>query len=210
MRELKEITHRFNKISKNYIDAVPPGGIKVKQEDYFSMKNLYSLIREWAMDEGWTTRDESVFPEEFFFHREYTQGTELWIRWRFEKPAAPHVTYYKFMLDVDWHVLRLTPAEVSKNGKKYKADKGDCEVLIRGKVISDAQDTWKNHPILKHFETIFWKRIHKGIYGAYKRELYLQVNRLAEAVKNYMQISTYLPEEEGQQFWPKAKEFPPT
>lgn len=206
MADMKSITHRFTNISKNYIDAVPPNGLKVKQEDYFSMKLIYTLIREWAVEEGWTTRDESIFPEEFFYHREYSQGIELWIWWRFEKKATN--PYYKFMMDVDWHILRLKPAEVVKNGKKYKCDTGDCEVVIRGKIISDAEDKWKNHPILKHFETIFWKRMHKSIFGAYKRELYRDVFRLQEAIKTYLQLSTYLPEEEGQQFWPKAKEFP--
>ena len=116
-------------------------------------------------------------------------------------------SYYKYLMDIDTHVLRLKPAELVKNGKKYKVDHGEVEVRIRAKLLADANDQWKNSPILKHFQTIFWKRINRKVFDDYKRELYQQAYKLQESIKQYLQLTTYLPEEEGQQFWPQKQEF---
>jgi len=197
---MEKFMHRFSKLDKIYLDAVPPNGIRIKHVDYFSMKHLYTLTREWLVEEGWATRKDEDFPEEFYFQKETQQwGVELWIWWRHKKNTKN--SYYRYLLDIDFHVLALKQSEIVRNGQKYKVDHADCEIMIKAKILSDAEDKWKNHPFLKHFQTIFWKRINKNIFEGYKRDLYQQVYRLQETMKSYLQLKTYLPEEEGEQFW---------
>ena len=203
---VEEIRHRYDKLDKQYIDLLP--GIRVKHVEHFSAKMLYFLMREWLIEEDWTTRgDDSSFQEELYLHYENAQiGDEIWFWWRFEKTPPDRSTYYKYLLDIDVHILALKPAEILHKGTKYKADFGDCEVRLWGKIMSDQAGTWKKHAVLKHFQKLFWKRIYKKNFEMHKRELYSELYRFQEAIKTYFTVTNFLPEQEGQPgFWPQDK-----
>ncbi|MDP7323382.1 MAG: hypothetical protein QF632_01320 [Candidatus Woesearchaeota archaeon] len=179
---------------------------RIKHKDFFHMKNLYVVAHEWCIEEGWGPRKDWIFPETFYMHR-FTQeaGDELWIWWRLEKIPQDN-TFYKYVLDVDWHIILLQSTEVMFNGMKFKANTGEPEFKIYAKLVYDYDGVWKNHWFLKHFYTLFAKRIFLKDLYAHKRQFHHELYRFKEAMKVYMKLKTYLPEPEGQKFY-YNKEF---
>jgi len=194
---MPNIKHRFT--GEEYIDAIYDE--RVKYKDYFHMKNLYIMLHEWLVEEGWATRDDKSWPEIFYLHRwTQTAGQEIRIWWRFKKTPTGS-SYYQYWLDVDFLVIGLRPEDVIYKGEKYKANWGEVEVKLRARLIADYKHTWRNHWFLKHIHEIFRKRIFKRDLEMHKKELYRDIQRLQEAVKTYLNLKTYLPEPELQKSW---------
>jgi hypothetical protein len=196
---MPKIVHRFS--GEDIIDAVTQ--TRIKHKDYFHMKNLYIMMHEWLVEEGWASRSDKNWPETFYLHRwTQTAGQEVRIWWRFRKVPTGS-SYYCYDLDVDFLVILLREAEVMHNGVKYKANWGDVEIKIWAKLIADYQHKWKKHWFLKHLQRLFFKRIFYKDLIKHKKELYRDTYRLQEAIKTYLNLRTYLPEPELERFWPE-------
>jgi|TARA_Y100000031_G_C8070299_1_gene314811 hypothetical protein len=179
---------------------------RLKHKDYFHMKNLYVIAHEWVIEEGFSKRLDHHFPEDFYQHR-FTQEAkqEVWIWWRLEKTPTSN-SFYRYVLDVDWHILHLGDTEVMFNGMKFKANEGEPEFKIYAKLVYDYDGVWKKHWLLKHFYLLFAKRIFLKDLLVHKREFHHDLYRFKEALKTYLKLRTYLPEPEGQKFY-YDKEF---
>ena len=109
------IRNRLDRI-KGYITAVDAA--TVKHKDYFNMRDFYVVLHEWLIEEGWAQRVDEQWPERFYLQREVQNiGNELWIWWRFEKfPHGIFNSYYKWQMDVDFHIILLKEVEIVRNG----------------------------------------------------------------------------------------------
>ena len=172
------------------------------------MRDLYEALHEYLIEEDWVLRPDEKFPERFYLQKEVQNvGHELWIWWRFEKfPSNIYNSYYKYILDIDFHVILLKDVEIVRNGIKYKGHHGEPEIKIWAKMITDWQGRWDSHWLLKHFHEPFKRRIFKRELDMHRRQLYREAFRLQEAIKTYFKLRTYLPEPEGQQFY-KNEDF---
>ena len=192
-----DLKHRFD--DRVFLEAT---FTRVKHRGLFNMKELYTMIHEWLIQEEYATRTDSDFPEIYYLHREtQTSGDEAWIWWRLEK-VPTNSTYYRYVLDIDFHLILMREAEVIHQGKKFKTNWGEVEIKIWGKLEGDYQHKWRKHPILKHFEELFRKRIFKSSFEMHKNEFYREIYRLQNAIKEYLKLRTYLPE-------PEETFFPP-
>jgi len=196
---MPRLKHRFDDFL--HINAVP--GVTIKHKDYFHMKDMYEIMHEWLIDEGWATRADETFPERFYYQRETQKaGRELWIFWRLEKfPYNTYNSYYKFFLDIDFHIILMKDVEVVRHGLKYKTHHGEPEIRFTSNVIMDWQGKWAKNWFLKHVHEAFRKRIFWKELDTHKRELYRETYRFQEMLKTYLKLSTYLPEPEGEQFY---------
>lgn len=198
---MARIKHIRDVLTKDYIDALP-GGSTIKYKDYFHMKLFYEMMHEWLVEEGWCTREDEKFKEVFYLQREsQTSGTELWIWWRLEKdPRDMGSKYYRYQLDIDIHVILMKDVEVVRNNMKFKIHNGEPEIKINARILLDYEHKWRNHWFLKHFHEAYKNRMMKGTISLHRRNLYRETYRLQEAIKTYLKLRTYLPEQEGQQF----------
>ena len=141
---------------------------------------------------------------------------EIWIRWRAYKPAegipltkqsGKEVGYLTYYLDVDFHVLGLSSAEIVKDGKKIKADKGEIEISIRTFIEKNYEYEFANHSFLRHFLDIFTARIYKQKLEERQRELYREAYVMQTYIKQWFKMKTYLPYVQGENFFP-SKAWP--
>ena len=175
---------------------------RIKFKDYFHLKLLYIMMHEWLVDEKYATREDSDFPENFYMHRETQRsGTEKWIWWRLTKVPTDN-TYYRYVLDLDFHVILLKEAEVMHKGTKFKTNWGEVEIKVWANLEGDYEHKWRDHPILKHFEELFRKRIFWADFQMHKNEFFREAYRFQEAIKTYLKLRTYLPEPELEEFYP--------
>lgn len=200
------LRHRFAGL--NYLEAAK---FVVNYKDVFSMKYVYSLIREWLIEEGYATRDDEKFPEVYYLQKEHpVVGKDLWIRWRLTKNPLPHKTessmFWKFMLDIDMHILGMTDVEVLVKDKKLKVNKGEIEFQVLANLVWDASRSWEKSTWLKPFKNIYFKRFMREQREELKDKLYEDAYRLQGAIKTYLKLESYLPEKEGEAFWKRVQE----
>jgi hypothetical protein len=173
---------------------------KVRHRDYFHMKNLYIMLHEWLVEEGWVTREDENFPETLYLQRETQKsGNELWIWWRLVKSQTQ---YYRWIMNIDYHIILMRDAEVMHQGQKFKTNWGEVELIFNAKIEVDYDKSWRNHPFLSYIHPLWMRRIYKKNLSEEKLQLHREAYRLQEAAKTYLKLKTYLPEPETEQFWP--------
>ncbi|MFW6311872.1 MAG: hypothetical protein ACOC1K_06525 [Nanoarchaeota archaeon] len=173
-------------------DAIHEGQIgltacetKVKYKDVFHLKNLYRYMHEWLINDGWGNHSDEKWPEVMYMSNQRHDGEEVWTWWRLERPNN---NYMKSAMDVDMHVLYLKNVEKVINGKKVKAQNGECEVIIRGRLVVDPDSYWRKHWLLKHLNQFYWRRFNKLRVEQQKQELYQDCYKFHAAIKNFFRL----------------------
>ena len=133
----------------------------VKVKDIFNLVDFYDNLKDWLLEYGWSSVDGNgiiegkEYWETLYLERRTTGGfTEHWWWWRMQKVPTSN-SYYKYHLDVDFHTVAITPTEVMRDGKKFKAHKGEVEVKVWAYIEFDYKGEWSSHPILKMFNKVF-------------------------------------------------------
>ncbi len=190
----------FNKLSGHHTgkDVLVADEVRIKHKDKYNMKYLYMMCHEWLIEHGWGSASDAKWPEKFYLHRwNQTAGEEVWIWWRFEKVVN---NILRYDLDVDWHVVGMESADIIKDGKKFKGNKGDCELKIYAKVIFDPDNLLEEGPF-GSFKRLLYERIYYKTVLKHKREVYEEVYKFKQVLKTYFNLPTYMPEIEGHHFW---------
>ena len=135
---------------------------RVKFKDVFDMKRLYALLREWLKEHGWADiKGDGEHYETLYLQKEDKKGAkEIYMWWRLGRFPVKN-SYYKYILNVDYHTITLTDKEIVYEGKKLKVNKGTIEVRIRTYIELDYEGKWSSHPVLNFFKDIFRERIYK-------------------------------------------------
>ena len=194
---------------KRLINATVPY-VRIRYRQEVHLKNFYVMLHDWFVHEGWFNagkRSDSDWPETYYLMRENPNlGNEMWIWWRFKKvPPAPEggsQNYYRWNLNVFWHVMGIKEIEVMKQGNKFKTNQADIELEIKAKIEMDFNGEWDKHPILKHFHSFFINRIFKASLEKHRDELYRETYKLQETIKAFLNMRRYMPITEGHEFWP--------
>lgn len=171
---------------------------RIKHKDYFWCRYLYMMCHEWFIEHDYGPRKDSSWPETFYLHR-FTQknGQELWIWWRFRKKFNKFIRYD---FDVDWHIIGLEAAEIVKNGKKFKVNKGEAELKIYAKLIMDQPEAFKKG-FLKSIKKTFFENIYYKDVLMHRKRLYQDVFEFKKALKTYFNLQTWVPEPESHKFF---------
>jgi hypothetical protein len=163
---------------------------EIEYEETFHMKNLYKLIKEWLDVEGFKPYKERGEFEDLYFERITGSGAkEYHIWWRVY--YVPYKSeYYRYFLKIDYQGLNMKSTEVMHQGQKFKTDKGDLILRVDAWLQLDYKDQWKDHPILKHFDEWFRKRLYKNKVELLKVDLYRIAYRLNNTIKQYLKLKT--------------------
>lgn len=193
--------------------VIPAAETRVRYKEPFHMRNLYILLHDWLVEENWTTRNDMNWEEHFYLKRETPQGDEQWIWWRLKKvPGAGEGSagdnpYFRYLLDIFWHMVGIKDIEVMHQGKKYKTNSADLELYLKAKLELDYQHEvgkgWRDSMLLGPFHDMFQKRLFKQQILKHKHDLYRETYRFQEVVKSFLGLKTYMPEPEGQRFHPE-------
>lgn len=177
----------------------------VNYKDVFMFEDLYVLMYEWLVANGYATRADEKFPEKYYLDRTGAAGKEVWIRWRCKKiPTSGVRNFWRFDLDIDIHVLGLKDVELVVENKKIKANKGEVEVEVVANLIFDASGEWSKNSLLKPFRNIYYKKIISKEKSQMEKMFYNEAFDFRDAISNYLKLETFLPTKiAGLEFWPK-------
>ena len=173
----------------------------------FSMEFLYKRLHEWLVEEGYTGESgmgkKDIYMENLYLERMQTAtAKQIWIWWR---PFKEWSRLIKFRLDVDFHGLFIEPHEVVVNNKKVKINKGEIEVFITARMIVDQKKEWDDHFFLKHkfLQDFYLNRIYKKKMEQAEAQIVKDSARILGAVKQYLQLESWLPEYSARPFVPE-------
>jgi hypothetical protein len=191
---------------------IPPFSVKYK--DVFSLQNLYVMMHEMLLEEGWLGFEgeqaelqghadlETLYSENVYQRGIHQGGKEIWVWWRAKKTFEERMNlYFLNTLDIDWHVAYMNPMEIVHQGKKMKVVNAELEMFFKARIISDVNHGWENHKLLRHFKRIYEDRIMHAHIEKMEKELWREVYRIQSKVKAYLNLRTWAPTAEP--FHPK-------
>ena len=175
---------------------------KVKYKDVFSLRNLYLMLHETLLEEGWKGYDgeqdhsdiEILYSENVYQRGIHRGGKELWFWWRAVKfPEGKYSGFFRNKLDIDAHVVYAQNVEIIHQGKKMNAQNCEIEMFFRPKIELDYQHQWENHWLMKYFKPIYLNRIIHPELDKREKELYRDAYRIHAKVKQFLQLRTFIP-----------------
>jgi len=177
----------------------------VNYKDVFLLEDLYVLMYEWLVENGYATRADEEFPERYYLDRTGAAGKEIWIRWRCKKfPMSGPRKFWRYDLDVDMHVLTLKDVELVVQNKKIKANKGEVEVEVVANLVYDVSGEWSKSSLLKPFRKWYFKKVVSKEKDMLEKKFYNEAFEFRDAITNYLKVETFLPTKmAGMEFWPK-------
>ncbi|MFH1400886.1 MAG: hypothetical protein ABIH41_05165 [Nanoarchaeota archaeon] len=181
---------------------------EIEVEETLHLKNLYKMIYEWLLEEGYTDgwMDEGTHFESLYFERILPQGSkEHHIWWRcIYYPHYPHGKhpYVRYFLKIDYQTLYTVDQEILKFGHKFKTNLTNVILRIEGWVQLDYKSEWKKHWLLSQFDDVFRKRIYFKRAEVFKYDLYNTAYRLNDTIKQYLKLKT--PSTKARHFWPEG------
>ncbi len=185
--------------------------MRVKYKDVFHLKNLYVMMHEYLLEEGFFDEDqkagqlghnyiEKLYMEKFCQKGLHAGGKEIWIWWRtIKKPETKYQGYYQYHLDIDFHIVYAREEKRMHMGKEVKVIFGEMEIFFNAWIEGDYKNLWDKHPVLKHFHKLYYSRILKSEFDKREKELWRDVYKLTGKVKKYLNLRTFIPVPEP--FW---------
>ncbi len=128
--------------------SVFPDPLKIRYKGYFDWPGVYKFVWKWLLD-----RQFRVHEKRYKDKVENAFGNELEVDVWGEKEVTE---YYKYRVDIAYHLWESKEVPVTINGKQTKTWLGRIEIKIRGTVFTDWQkrydrDNNKTHKFMEDF-----------------------------------------------------------
>lgn len=195
-----KVWHKLH--GKDYKEAFFPE-TRVKHKDYFHIKDFYKMMHDYMVEHEFCERIyDPFFPEIWYSHQwDQVNGEEIHFWWRFTKALRGN-EYLHWNIDVDVNIFGVKHVEIMKDGVKHKVQFGEPEIKIFGRILVDPEGKWKKHWFLRTVHELFWKRIYWKQFLSQRKDLLKEIYRFEEHIKTYFKLATYLPEPEGEGYYP--------
>ena len=150
---------------------------KIKQKGFFIFAGLYDFAYEWFKDQGYKISED-----------EYTEklsaaGKEVIITWTGKRKISD---YFMNVIELKWHILGMTDAEVERDGKKLKANKGEVKITFRADLVRDYEERWEDKPLWKFLRGFYDRYIIRVTMKDYEDRLEDKTIEFINQVKAYL------------------------
>lgn len=146
--------------------------ISIKYKGVFNFREVYRDMQEWYQDKGFATQTTFKFQESQYQERRFPGKMQrtawVWIRLKQREAGSD---WYERHLDVEYHCRYMKDVDVMFEGKKFKMQKGEIEVIFHSYLMLDPDGKWQDHWFLKHILDLYIKRI-------WAKRLEVNINRL--------------------------------
>jgi len=154
---------------------------KVKHTGLFDFKETYRILYEWLVDEGYNVNEKS-YKEVIGAGGE----KEIEIEWTAYRKISD---YFRFVIEVKWHMLRMTTVEVEIGGVKQKINKGQFEVKAGGILEKDYEERWEGKPFFKFLRGIYDQYVVPSRIEAYEGKLISEVDEFVAQCKAFLALT---------------------
>jgi len=169
--------------------------LSIKYEDVFNFKELYKIIRDWLIANEYADSKKDEKMEKFYLEKISANGAkEIWVWWRTSR--VPHGSkYFKYVINVDFHVLNMRDVEIMHKGSKIKANKGEVEVMINCYLDTETEFELEKS-LFRAIANLFRKRLYREQVEQHKKDLQSDLNLLQHEIKQFLELKGFLPKSE--------------
>jgi len=153
---------------------------KVKHKGLFDFKETYRILYEWLVAEGYDVNEKS--------YKEVLGpggAKEIEIEWVALKKVSD---YFRFEIDVNWHMIGMTSVEVEIDGVKQPMNKGQFELEVKSVLQKDYENRWENRPLLKFLRTLYDRYLIRERIEGYEGKLISEMDEFVAQCKSFLQL----------------------
>jgi hypothetical protein len=153
---------------------------KVKHSGIFDFRELYSFMYTLFTDMEYSVEEKN--------YSEKTKGDqkEIEVAWLAKRKVSD---YFRFLIKMDIRIIRMTNAEVVKDGIKISTNKGDFEVKFTVFLEKDYENRWENTAFLRFLRGIYDKYIIKSTLEGYEVQVAKEALDISDQVKAFLTLS---------------------
>lgn len=176
--------------------------LEIIYEDPIHLKNTYRFIHEWLVENSFV----DDFGADHFIEKLYldyrglapTGVGECMVLWRTSKVPpnwGSNYTYYKYFLNVNFHMINIVDVKVPVpewGGKQRTVQQGELNINLKPWIKLDIGGVWKKNSILSMFQEHFLRRIYEKEMTYHKNELFSDTYKLQTAIKEFFQRKQFV------------------
>jgi hypothetical protein len=155
---------------------------KVKNKGVFDFKESYRVLYDWFMEQGYVLNEKSY---------KETVGPggekEIEIEWLALRQISD---YFRFRMEVKWHIIGMKDAEVEIDGVKRKMNSGLFEVGFESILEKDYEHRWEKNPFLKFLRTLYDRYLIQSRIEGYEGKLLTEMDDLIAETKAFLSLSS--------------------
>lgn len=152
---------------------------KLKHKGFFNFQDFYNFCYGWLRDEGYDVI-ESEYNEKIT-----AGGKEIVLKWKAIKKVTD---YFRNVIEINWRIIGLQDAEVERDGKKEKTNKGDLEMKFKGTLERDWEHRWESTPTYKFMRSIYDKYIVKSTTDQWEDKVIEKCVGFVDQIKAYLAL----------------------
>ena len=152
---------------------------KIKQEGIFNFKEYYRFIYDWLREAGYGITEKS------YGEKVSGDAKEINISWEAKKTVSD---YFKFVIKMDWIVLRLKKIKVKREDKEVSTNSGVLEIKFSAVLVKDYENKWEDAPFWKFFRGIYDRYIIRSRIDDYEDRLVEDTEEVIAQSKAFLAI----------------------
>jgi hypothetical protein len=151
----------------------------VKKKGFWNYTELYNYCFDWLKREGYHIVEKEYIEKLSDF------GKEILLDWEAHRKVTD---YYKNVINVKWHILGMNSAEVERDSKKEKTNKGEVKIVISADLVKDYEARWEDKPLWKFLRGVYDKYIIRTTTEEYEDRLEEKATEYAGDVKAFLEL----------------------
>lgn len=158
---------------------------KTKYTGIWDFKETYRFLYDWFLDKGYNLKEKG------YTEKIKPDGKEIEIKWEAKRKISD---YFRFTIKTNWRILRMTEAEVQREGVRVKMNKGYIELKFTAILEKDYEHRWENNAFIKFLRGAYDRYIIKGRIDSYEDKLLADTDEVIAQVKSFLTIEGRQPE----------------
>ncbi len=150
----------------------------LKHKGIFNYVEVYAFCYEWLVNEGYKV-------SETLYQEKVTEAKDVVIEWVARKDVSD---YFRNVMKLNWHLIRMSDVEIEKDGKKVKTNRGDFEIKFTVDLERDYEGRWEERPFWKFFHSIYDKYIARTTIEEYEDRLTDKAIEYIEQIKSFLEL----------------------
>ncbi|MFA5484751.1 MAG: hypothetical protein WC260_00655 [Candidatus Pacearchaeota archaeon] len=151
----------------------------IKKKGYWNYSELYSFCFNWLKDNGYGIKESEYVEKLSDF------GKEIQLKWEGSRKVTD---YFKFVINVEWHILGMSDAVIERDGKQEKTNKGEIKLSVSADLVKDYEDNWDKKPMIKFMRGIYDKYIIRTTIDNYGAVLKTDFGEYISQIKSFLEL----------------------
>ncbi len=157
--------------------------LAIEYDGLFDSSDLFRFLDDWFQQKGYD-KQEVRHAERV---KEKGKFVDLEIM-----PTKKVSDYVKYDINVRVYIKDLVQANIKRDGKQFKINKGRVTILISAFLVTDYEHRMESKPMLFFMRTLFDKFVHKKYIDRFEKGMMNDVQQLHTELKSFLNLNRYV------------------